>query len=258
MPNPIGVPQSQMVGDDKMPEPVWLQFFLTLWSRTGGSLGSATLLLDSIANAPGSILIRTLVQWVGLNPGSPNFVLQMGAILPQWGNVSSASFANQIKNLFLAGPLNGAAVAPTFRTIGYQDLQAGQAPGTATNDNAVVGNVGEIISSQVASGAAVALATGVAKDITSINLSAGDWDLWGNIATSAAPTSANGWINSVTAVDPGAPNQGAYIQWVTSQCLPVGMMRVSLAAPETLYLSINATFGGALSAYGFLGARRRR
>jgi len=258
MPSPIGVPQSQMVDSNQLPTPVWLQFFLTLWNRTGGALGSASVLLDTISNVPGSILIRNLAQWVGLAPAAQGSVLQMGALLPQWGNVSGTSFANQNKNLFLAGPLAGVAVAPTFRGLGYQDLQSGEFPGTVTNDNAIAGNLGEIISSQVILGAPVALGTGVTSDITFINLTAGDWDVWGNIAIDAAPTSAKGWINQASVTDPGAPNSGAYIQWVTSQCLPVGLTRISLAGAATVYLSINATFGGVMNAYGFLGARRQR
>src|SRR2546421_430181 len=52
------------------------------------------------------------------------------------------------------------------------------ATGTTTNDNAVSGNLGEYISSTVARGAAVTgAANGTYKDLTSIVLTAGDWDI---------------------------------------------------------------------------------
>jgi hypothetical protein len=54
---------------------------------------------------------------------------------------------------------------------------SGQITGTTTNDSATAGNVGEYVESVVAAGSAVALVTGTAKTITSIALTAGDWDV---------------------------------------------------------------------------------
>jgi len=49
--------------------------------------------------------------------------------------------------------------------------------GTTTNDNAAAGQVGEYVSSTITGGASVALTPGVATNITSISLTAGDWDV---------------------------------------------------------------------------------
>src|SRR5690349_16625741 len=51
--------------------------------------------------------------------------------------------------------------------------------GTATNDDAAAGKIGEYIESEVLSGSAVSLTTNTAANITSISLTAGDWDVWG-------------------------------------------------------------------------------
>jgi hypothetical protein len=67
---------------------------------------------------------------------------------------------------------------------------AGQLPGTATNDSAAAGDVGEYVSSVIATGSATSFTTATAKNITSISPTAGDWDVQGEcwINSSAAST----------------------------------------------------------------------
>lgn len=61
--------------------------------------------------------------------------------------------------------------------------------GTATNDNAQAGNIGETISSSVTSFANIG-ASGAWADITSVSLTAGDWMIYGeyNIAPNGNTT----------------------------------------------------------------------
>lgn len=144
----------------------------------------------------------------------------------------------------------------------------GQIPGTNTNDNAAAGNVGEFISSTVLLGGAVALTTNQPKDITSIALTPGDWDVFGSIEISpnaATVTSAlQGWISQTSVTLPTSPNNGGlFIFSVSStgksQCFPVGMQRISLATNANVFLSTEATFTTNVnSAFGFIGARRAR
>lgn len=144
-----------------------------------------------------------------------------------------------------------------------------QITGTTTNDNAATGIIGEFISANVAAGAAVPLTTTAAANITSISLTAGDWDVRGDFAFTAGgtttKTSTAVWISAVSATDPGAPNSGAYYLDTNassvgaSEGAPVGMIRVSIAVTTTVYLSTKCTFAAStLSAYGFIGARRVR
>jgi hypothetical protein len=242
--------------------PIWFAFFVNLWQRTGGSTGTITYVLDNISDVPGATLYRDSTEWTGLLPAPQGEVYQMGAAFPEWGLLGGANFPDQLPNTLFAGPASGVSVAPSFRTLVTADLTsvAGAIPGAKTNSDASAGNVGEYIFQQVASGAAVGLTTTDVADVASIALTAGDWDVWALIAFSALPTSnARAWINSTSATDPGAPNNGAYLS-VGNQTVaaPVGMERVSLNAPATLYLSTVATFTGSLSAFGFLGARRAR
>jgi hypothetical protein len=145
----------------------------------------------------------------------------------------------------------------------------GQLPSTATNDNATAGNVGEYISSTVLVGSAVSAAVTTPFNVTSISLTAGDWDVWGTVATNPAAStlqiSITGWINTASATIPTIPNGGAYAQLATNfavgdgQVLPVGKIRISLASTTTVFLSSFLNFNTSTnSAYGFIGARRVR
>ena len=144
-----------------------------------------------------------------------------------------------------------------------------QITGVNTNSDAVSGSVGEYISSTVLIGSAVALTAGAPVDITTISLGAGDWDVWGTVVTNPAgattTTNINGWISTSSATVPTPPNNGAMyginlsIAAGLSQQHPVGTLRLLLASTTTVYLSMEAVFGGStMSGYGFIGARRRR
>lgn len=150
------------------------------------------------------------------------------------------------------------------------DTSVGQFPGTATNDDAAAGNVGEYISSEIANASAVALTNNVAANVTSISLTAGDWDVWGNIylkqtGASAQITLAEGYITTTSAARATAPNAGAYFFDQQSKtagsemAFPVGRKRLSLSGTTTVYLGILSLFNtSTIGAFGFLGARRVR
>ena len=256
---------AEMVNEGRDPRIEWYSFFSALFGRTGGNTANGSVLLDTITNAQGSMLFRGLALWQGLALGLSGQVLQVAASKPAWNFITGANFAAQSANHFLAGPASGASATPTFRDIASLDLDPllGQYPGTAGNTAASSGNIGEFI----ANSNTAALTSGAAADIASIALSPGDWDVWGNFSTQPAgattTTIVRAWINTTSATDPGAPNGGAYLLQQQSfaaglgQSSPVGMMRVSLAAGTTIFLSANVTFaGGTLGGGGFIGARR--
>lgn len=155
-----------------------------------------------------------------------------------------------------------AAVFPSWTT--------GQIPGTTTNGNATAGNIGEYISSTILSGAPVALTTATPANVTSISLTGGDWDVWGTVGyiANAATTATifKGGINNVSATLPIAPGSGAEFELglavgagATMPVIAVGSMRVTLSVTTTIYLVAQSTFAvNTMSAYGFIGARRRR
>lgn len=251
--------------------PAWIRFFLTLYQRTGGATGSLSLQLDTIAAGIGSMLRRGLTEWEGLDPGTQYQVLRMGAALQAWEFLDGNSFGDQAVHQVFASP-TGSPGKPLFRAIESADMPPGQYPATATNDDATAGIVGEFISSQVNSGSAVALTSGVAADITSISLPPGNWLVWGNVANTGDPATTvsniRGWIHTVSATNPGAPNQGAFFfdrtalaAGNTSVVHPVGQIRIKVppGPNQTVYLGTIATFAvNSYSAYGFIGAIRPR
>jgi hypothetical protein len=265
-----GVPGPPIVDKNGVPTGPWFAFFLNLWQRTGGANGSAGIILNSISSAAGATLYQNGTEWVGLNPGLQYQVYQMGVGFPGWGFLTGQSFAKQNENLIFAGPSSGGAAYPTFRSLQSSDLSsiAGQYPATATNDNATAGYIGEYIFDEVASGSAIPLSSGTSTNIAAITLSAGDWDVWGNLVSAPAGSTTQSdiraWISETSATDPGPPNNGGYAETSdiaagTRQVLGIPAIRISLATATIIFLSANVTFAiSTLSAYGFLGARRRR
>ena len=141
--------------------------------------------------------------------------------------------------------------------------------GSTTNDSASAGFVGETISSALGSGSAVALSTGTAANITTISLTAGDWDVTGQVAflfvATTTVTGLAGGVNTVSATLPGfntGTSQTIYSSFapgaqVITQTVP--RQRISLASTSTVFLIAQAVFAvSTLSAYGSITARRRR
>lgn len=141
--------------------------------------------------------------------------------------------------------------------------------GTATNDSAAAGYIGEYIE-----GTQAATNTGadsVYADLTSISLTAGDWDVsaiaqfsrngatWGNVECGISSTSGNsssGLTNGVTKTLFNFASTSTAISFIP---LFVPVMRVSLGSTTTYYLKIRADFSaGNPQAAGRLSARRVR
>jgi len=267
-----GPPRARIATANGNVTPSWYAFFLSLLNSIGGVNTSTSVILDQITSAIGSILYRNSSNWEGLGPGAQYTMLRMGTQFPEWDILDGNSFGAQENGFFFAGPASGDAI-PSFRQITSFDLDnvAGQYPGTATNNNASTGNVGEYIFSQIAIGSAVSLITATAKDITHIQLTEGDWTVWGSLTTSPATTTTQaniqGWISETSATDPAPPNLGAYCQLNTAiaagltQTLQTGMTRITIpsGSPLTVYLSTKVSFAvSTMTAYGFIGARRAR
>lgn len=142
--------------------------------------------------------------------------------------------------------------------------------GTQTNDNASAGNIGEYISASVVDGSAIVLTSTNIANITSMALTAGDWDVSFILGLTGATATNLAWAYGTVGTTSGALNStiGFYIgtgslgtAFSGSQQIAIGSnnVRFSLAAPATVYLTTEAAFsGGACNAFGFIGARRAR
>lgn len=138
--------------------------------------------------------------------------------------------------------------------------------GTTTNDNAAAGKVGEYISN---SAGPIATTSNTSLDVTSISLTAGDWDVEGTVlftpAASTVPTRIRAGINTTSATIPSQPGTGSVLTLNlafttgSQQCAPLGGSRLSLSATTTVYLVANTVFTvSTMDTYGFIGARRVR
>lgn len=172
------------------------------------------------------------------------------------GQTGTGSFAGSISPTFTT-PTLGVATATS---LGFSPTTNGVV-GTPTNDSASAGYVGELISSIVLFGSATSLSTGVAKNITSILLPAGDWDVFGNVGfTGPASTVVNqvGWISSTSATLPDQALRAQNTNSGTGNGMAVTNV-FQLPSPTTIYLSALSNFsGGTLSVFGYIYARRRR
>lgn len=145
-----------------------------------------------------------------------------------------------------------------------------QIQGTNTNDSPAAGSVGEHITSTVVLGSAVALTTGTPANVTSISLTAGDWNVWGTLSvtgnSATTVTTINGSIGTVSATPSSTPGQFGVLFMngqapfaTTNPTVQVGATVLKLAATTTVYFVVNAVFAvNSLSAYGVIHARRVR
>ena len=151
-----------------------------------------------------------------------------------------------------------------MRKIG--PLLAALLKGTGTNDAAVAGYIGEFVSSTVLVGSAVSLTTATNADVTSISLTAGDWDVWGQVGFSPAATTTQtiiiAWVNDTSVTLPTAPGYtflGLPFTTGVGSIIPVPKRRFSLASTTTIYLGARSSFAvDTNAAYGSIFARRVR
>lgn len=188
--------------------------------------------------------------------------------------VSGLSTANSGVLVTSAGGVPSiSSTLPAFTTSSITfNPTTGGIVGTTTNDNAAAGKVGEIIESTVSGGATIALSTGITADVTFINLTPGDWDVWGmaTFSPNGSTTSINYnvAINTASVSFPALPGGGAYVVLngipVSAGgiiSMPSGATRITVANATTqnVYLVVNVAFAGStMSVYGYIGARRRR
>ena len=134
---------------------------------------------------------------------------------------------------------------------------------------AAAGYVGQPISSLIPSGSAVSLTTATPANVTSILLTAGDWDVEGSVtyvANTASAVVSSAWESGINTVTATLPTDGteqffgiaaviATTSFNTSLTIPRKIINVSTST--TAYLVAESTFtAGTVTAYGNITARR--
>jgi hypothetical protein len=138
--------------------------------------------------------------------------------------------------------------------------------GTTAGGNAVAGYVGELISSVIPLASAVSIGTATTVNLTSISLTAGDWDVAGNvnfIASGVTLAIALCWVSATSATLPDASLYNGYnsnlaLNQTFASNTP--FFRASLSATTTIYISgrIVTAAGGTVTMCGGIYARRVR
>jgi hypothetical protein len=134
--------------------------------------------------------------------------------------------------------------------------------GITNASNAAAGNVGELITSVVPLASAITLSNNIIANITTVSLTAGDWDVWANFGTTFTGTATytSGWINtsSVTQPDVSLISAWGHVT-INGSGFTVPYQRMSLSGTTTIYLSTKVNFStGASTACGGIYARRIR
>lgn len=177
---------------------------------------------------------------------------RVGGILTVAGNANLQANANIGGNLTVTGTITPG------QTTGIV--------GTTTNNNVQAGSVGESVSS--VQGAASVPTSGQYGDLTSISLTAGDWDVTGMVQFNANGATVTVIImgisttsgNSSTGLTAGSAVSNGPPPVVTYDVnLSVPPLRFSLSGTTTIYLKYFSTYTVAVPlAAGRLSARRAR
>lgn len=218
--------------------------------------------------------------WSRLVGGTAGQILTYGTgTAPIWGNINSNLVAGS--NVTITGTSTvtiAVSNAPPSGTAGgylsgtYPNPNVAKVLGVSTNSNAAAGDAGEYIEQVIVSGSAISLTTGVTVNVTTISLTAGDWDVvvlgdfkggattvvldaFVGLSLVSATFGAEGTYNRFTTTGPGAT--------IFANSFNLALMtvpyRLSLSATTTVYF---IAYGGfttsTMSAFGTIRARRIR
>ena len=197
-----------------------------------------------------------------------NLTAQVSQLQSQIANLTQ-QITNITAQLQAAENVNGDV---TFSSLTFSPTTKGIV-GTTTNDNATTGYVGEVVSNVVLIGSAVSVSSQVPADITSIALTAGDWDVFGEVWITGGPTTTLGYayvsVNTASATIAAIPAVGTSrtgyvmpgfaIGAGGTPNLPTAPARVSIASTTVYFLVGDVGFGVSTCAiYGKIYARRVR
>jgi len=216
-------------------------------------------------------LAQVLGQFIGDTPPTTPIVGQLwwdslgGQLYIFYNDGNSSQWVISNNNTAGAGiylPLNGGTLTGN---LSFANTATNGIVGTQTNDNAPAGSVGEYVSSQISFAARISLTSGAAANLTSISLTAGDWDVAGNVSYIAGGTTTTSSTNTGISTTSATLPDGSLIFYGPSGAAgaltgaaPM-VTRLALATTTTIYLVVLATFAvSTMQACGFLRARRVR
>lgn len=191
---------------------------------------------------------------------------------------AAGSITIQLNNTAVTPNPYGSASAVPVITINQQGqitnavntpivIPSSAVTGTTTNDTAAVGFIGEYVTAVIIKANAIALTTLVTANVTSISLTAGEWDVTGVIDFTPAATTTTvymqGGISLTSAAtggqDTSFTNPFSIATTAVDSALPCPIVQLKLSATTTVFLIATASFAvSTLKAYGTIRARRVR
>jgi hypothetical protein len=251
------------------------------YTATGTLASSAVLAANALMVGGGAGATPTTITTgtgvntaLGVNTGAAGAFVVNGGVLgtPSSGTVTNLTGTASIN-------INGTVGATTANTGAFTTVTASSTitpsqtagiVGTTTNNDANAGSVGEFISSTILQANRVGLTSGTPVNVTSISLTAGDWDVTALLGlsenSSTAWTYYAGSISTVSATLStlqtnnilGSINSSTLA--VVNAFIQAPVVRVSLASTTTYYLVAQGGFtgGSGQAAFGTIRARRVR
>lgn len=182
------------------------------------------------------------------------------------GTVSGTGFSNYLASPPAIGGTSPAAGSFTAlsATGNFTPSQTNGIVGTTTNNNANAGSVGEVLTNNTS---ATSMTNNTAANCTSVSLTAGDWDVQGELTAVPAGTTTvqaiEAGITTTSATFPGSfgSAQVFVLPFTTgsTQIISTPVVRESLSATTTVYLVGLTSFGvSTMTCNGFIRARRVR
>jgi hypothetical protein len=186
------------------------------------------------------------------------------------GNRTNVNIGPSTVNPYITFKVQGSARIDSNLYINMVDIvaDADSAYTRGTNGEVVYAKIkgGEYVESVIASGSAVTLSTTTTANVTSISLTAGDWDVTGVVDYAMASATATNFNHGISTSSATLGGQDSYVQKpfaFSGSSATLGdnapTVRISIGSTTTVYLVAQAIFsGGSIGAYGTIRARRVR
>lgn len=211
-----------------------------------------------------TLVIRTTAPTDVTLPTSGTLLASVTLTGAVTGTTSGNSVTTIITPISLIGDVTGTISGTTVTTT---IAIGGQLPATSTNDSANAGKLGEYMTSTVTSGAAVGLTSATVKQITNVSVTAGDWDIAGQVNITGVSTTIVQYMqqgsNSVSTALPALGSYSSILLGATITTADPGNLipttRFSVSTTTSIYLVTKVGFTvSTLTAYGTIRARRAR
>lgn len=232
---------------------------------TGNSVLTGTLLVNSLTTLSGGLAAVTI-------PNTTNQLVLGATRTVTITAPTPASASRTVTFPDLGADYSVVGTAGTQAAIAGVKTFTGQliGKGTATNDSAAAGYIGEAIRSGVSSPSQVEAVNNQFKDITTIDLTAGDWDVSGvvefnldagSLSTNQMQAVISAYANNTTTDH----SNGSNLVYAVSSgggvfyAAAIPPIRITIASPTTIHLKgLLAFSGGPPHLFGFINARRVR